>query len=77
MSSRYGARTRKKVASIRAQKKAHYECPRCGKHKLKRVSNSIFSCSSCGRTMAGGAFTPETLAGKSASKMVSGVKVEE
>ncbi|MFH1779683.1 MAG: 50S ribosomal protein L37ae [Candidatus Micrarchaeota archaeon] len=71
MSVRYGTKIRKKVASIKAQKVAKYECPRCGKHKLKRISNALFSCSSCGRVMAGGAFTPETLSGKSALKLIS------
>jgi large subunit ribosomal protein L37Ae len=36
--------------------KAKKECPSCSSMKLKRVSVGIWRCSTCGFTVAGGAY---------------------
>ena len=45
--------------------KASYDCPQCGRNKVKRTSTAIWSCRKCGYTFAGGSFLPETSLGRS------------
>ncbi|NUN11614.1 50S ribosomal protein L37ae [Candidatus Micrarchaeota archaeon] len=74
MVSRYGVKVRKKVQAVAAQKKTKYECPNCGKKSLKRSGNSLWICSSCKFTLAGGAYTPTTVPGISAMKNIQSRK---
>ncbi|HEV8290227.1 MAG TPA: hypothetical protein VGQ00_04735, partial [Candidatus Norongarragalinales archaeon] len=60
---RYGVTIRKRLAAVLKQQQGKYACPNCGKKTLKRESNAIWKCKSCGFKMAGGAYSPETSVG--------------
>ena len=74
MGSRYGVRTRKRVAAVAVQKTTKYICPQCGKKKLTREAVSLWSCSSCESEFAGGAYTPVTQVGAAAKKALASAK---
>ena len=63
--ARYGRKSRKLVADLEEKSKASYDCPQCGRNKVKRTSTAIWSCRKCGYTFAGGSFLPETSLGRS------------
>lgn len=67
---RYGRKSRKLVADMEEKTKAFYDCPQCGRTKVKRESTAIWSCRKCGYTFAGGSFVPETSLGKSVLRSV-------
>jgi len=62
---RYGRKSRKLVADMEEKTKALYDCPQCGRTKVRRISSAIWSCAKCGYTYAGGTFVPETSLGRS------------
>ena len=68
--ARYGRKIRVRVRDVEIKQKKAYKCPVCGSPKLKRVSTSIWSWKKCGAKMAGGAYTPETGAGKVVTKAI-------
>jgi large subunit ribosomal protein L37Ae len=74
MGSRYGVKIRKLVKAARAQQTSKYECPKCGKKKVKHTGFAVWECRSCGCTFAGGAYTPETNIGATARKAIAGIK---
>lgn len=61
---RYGARLRKRIREIDATVKVLHRCPRCKQMRVKQQSVGIWECRKCGYTFTGGAWTPETNAGK-------------
>ncbi|MEO2117710.1 MAG: 50S ribosomal protein L37Ae [Methanocaldococcus sp.] len=67
---RYGLKIRVRVRDVEVKAKKKYKCPVCGFPKLKRVSTSIWVCGKCGAKIAGGAYTPETGAGKAVMKAI-------
>jgi large subunit ribosomal protein L37Ae len=71
MGSRYGVKIRKRENSVLKVKRAKHTCPKCGKQKVKRVSNAIWKCGSCNATFAGGAYSPTTQLGAQAKKAVN------
>ncbi len=62
--ARYGRKLRKRVAEIERKMKGKHKCPQCGRKAVRRTSTSIWKCSKCGSTFAGGAYVPETPSGK-------------
>merc|ERR1711998_479746 len=54
---RYGSSLRKVVKKMEISQHSRYTCVFCGKDTVKRVSVGIWSCGSCHKTMAGGAYT--------------------
>ena len=68
--ARYGRKVRVRVRDVEIKQKKAYKCPVCGFLKLKRISTSIWECKKCGAKMAGGAYTPETGAGKVVAKAI-------
>ncbi|EMC98906.1 hypothetical protein BAUCODRAFT_64861 [Baudoinia panamericana UAMH 10762] len=58
--TRYGASLRKQVKKIEIQQHSKYTCTFCGKVTVKRHSTGIWNCRSCGKTIAGGAYTVST-----------------
>ncbi|WP_456472714.1 50S ribosomal protein L37Ae [Methanocaldococcus sp.] len=68
--ARYGLKIRARVRDVEVKAKKKYKCPVCGFPKLKRVSTSIWLCGKCGAKIAGGAYTPETGAGKAVTKAI-------
>jgi len=61
---RYGRKSRKLVADMEEKARALYDCPQCGRTKVRRISSAIWSCTKCGHTFAGGTFVPETSLGR-------------
>lgn len=71
--ARYGGLARKKVATIERVQRAKHECPSCGADKVRRSSTGIWTCRKCDHTFAGGAYTPQTGAGRGAKKTLRGI----
>ena len=57
---RYGASLRKQVKKIEISQHSKYLCVFCGKDSVKRVATGIWSCGSCGKCLAGGAYALNT-----------------
>lgn len=69
--NKYGAKIRKLfTAAIRA-KTAKYECFKCNKMKVSRVSFGIWRCRSCDAQFAGGAYTFTTEVGEVANRTIA------
>ncbi len=68
---RYGVGIRKKLIKAEKEQKKVVACPSCSFLKVKRKAAGLFECKKCGCVFAGGAYTSETLAGKSIKKIVS------
>ena len=62
--TRYGSRLRKRVRDIDATVKSAHRCPRCRLVKVRQVSVGIWKCRKCDYTFTGGAWVPQTNAGK-------------
>jgi len=71
MGSRYGTKTRKKELKALVGQRALYECPKCGKKRVKRKGYARWVCRACGLEFAGGAYSPETTVGSVAKKILS------
>lgn len=59
---RYGSSLRRQVKKLEVQQHARYECSFCGKKNVKRGAAGIWTCGSCKKTVAGGAYTVSTAA---------------
>ena len=68
--SRYGKGIRDRVLGIETKQRVLHKCPKCGANALERVSTGIYRCKRCGAEFAGGAYTPDTMAGSIVKKMV-------
>lgn len=68
---RGGAELRKRAADVDKQKRARYSCPKCGKDSVKRISNAVWKCKSCGNTFAGGAYSLNTPMGATANRAIA------
>ncbi len=63
LGAKYGATLRKRHSRVFKTTKAARECPSCASMKLRRTSAGIWTCHSCGYTVASGAYdiiTPKT-----------------
>lgn len=54
---RYGAKLRKMYEEVQSRKRTRYECPICGKKKVKRIAAGIWQCENCGTKFTGGAYS--------------------
>jgi len=54
--TRYGASLRKMAKKLEITQHATYTCAFCGKDAVKRKAVGIWSCGSCRKTVAGGAW---------------------
>lgn len=68
---KYGASNRKLVDKARKMAKTRYECKKCNKLKVKRKSNALWMCSSCGAVYAGGAYSFTTETGEVVGRVIS------
>ncbi len=66
---RYGTRIRKLAKAADDKKKAAYVCPKCGRVAVVREGFSLWKCTKCGATFAGGAYTFQTDAGSIAKRL--------
>ncbi|MHA1866299.1 MAG: 50S ribosomal protein L37Ae [Candidatus Heimdallarchaeaceae archaeon] len=69
--TRYGSTIRKRVREVENRSKAKYKCPKCLKRTFKRDGLGIWVCTSCGEKRAGGAWEPQTSAGRSILRRIS------
>ncbi len=76
-SSRYGVKTRMKVAAVERTSRAKHQCPGCMKNSLKRKSKGIWVCRSCDLKIAGGAYSPESPAAKLIKQIIKARSVDE
>ena len=74
---RYGSTVRKRYIKVITELKKPHRCAQCGFVRVKRLSVGIWSCSKCGFTFAGGAYTPNTKLGAIARRAAKGRQVEE
>jgi len=58
--TRYGASLRKQVKKVEEKQRKTYKSPFCGKTCLKRKATGIWICRATGKTLAGGAYEPQT-----------------
>merc|ERR1712195_5326 len=58
--TRYGASLRKVVKKMEISQHSTYQCSFCGKDSVKRQCVGIWSCRSCKKTVAGGAYMLNT-----------------
>lgn len=70
--SRYGFSIKKKLREIEVIQRRRHRCPQCGKKAVKRESNAIWKCRSCGAVFTGGAYYPETELGAMVKRIVCG-----
>lgn len=69
--ARYGSTIRKRVRQLEEKSKAVYKCPVCNMKALKRSGLGIWECTKCGEKFAGGAWEPNTSAGRSITRRVT------
>lgn len=74
MGSRYGVKIRKKHAEIQAKSRGVYACVKCGKRGVRKQGFALWQCRSCGARFAGGAYSPETMVGAYARRILRGEK---
>jgi large subunit ribosomal protein L37Ae len=68
--NRYGKKIRQLYNEVIKQQKAFYECPKCKKITLRRISYALWQCKKCGYKMAGAAYTPYSEAGEFLNKIL-------
>ena len=59
---RYGSSLRRQVKKLEVQQHARYDCSFCGKKTVRRGAAGIWTCASCKKCVAGGAYTVSTAA---------------
>ena len=74
---RYGRKIRKQIADIEDKSKKKYDCPRCGRTRVKRDGTAIWRCTKCGYTFAGGTYVPFTSVGGSVARSVKRAMEQE
>merc|ERR1711966_279768 len=60
MGTRYGATLRKLLRKVEVSQHSTYRCSFCGKDSVKRTATGIWSCKSCRKVIAGGAYSLST-----------------
>jgi len=75
--ARYGRVARRRVAEIEEGMRADHECPDCGKDRVERQGTGVWECGYCGYTFAGGAYKPETPAGRTVTRSIRAALAED
>nr|XP_030738872.1 putative 60S ribosomal protein L37a [Globicephala melas] len=70
----YGASLRKRVKKIEISQHAKHTCSFCGKAKMKRRAVGIWHCGSCMKTVAGSAWTYNTISAATVKSAIRRVK---
>jgi large subunit ribosomal protein L37Ae len=68
--ARYGRVARRRVASIEAEMNDDHTCPECGDDRVDRQGTGVWECGACGYAFTGGAYSPETPAGKTVGRSI-------
>lgn len=69
--SRYGVGIKKRVLKVEEKQKNLNACPFCGFSKIVRKAAGLYECKKCASKFTGGAYTTETLIGKSVKKIIN------
>jgi large subunit ribosomal protein L37Ae len=56
--ARYGKKIRKNYANAEAIKSNAWECPKCLKHRVRRLAAGVWECDACKHRFAGKAYKP-------------------
>jgi large subunit ribosomal protein L37Ae len=75
--ARYGRVARRRVAEIEQESRDEHACPSCGEHRVERDGTAIWECGYCGYKYAGGAYRPETPAGKTVRRSLRAALADE
>ena len=68
--ARYGRVARRRVNQIEDEMHDDHQCPECGEKRVDRQGTGVWECEACGYTFTGGAYTPETPAGKTVTRSI-------
>jgi large subunit ribosomal protein L37Ae len=68
--ARYGRVARRRVDQIEDEMNDDHVCPDCGEKRVDRQGTGVWECDACGYTYTGGAYTPETPAGKTVTRSI-------
>jgi large subunit ribosomal protein L37Ae len=68
--ARYGRVARRRVAEIEDEMNQDHECPDCGEDRVSRQGTGVWECGYCGYTFTGGAYSPETPAGRTVTRSI-------
>lgn len=68
--ARYGRVARRRVDQIEDEMHDDHKCPECGEKRVDRQGTGVWECDACGYTYTGGAYTPETPAGKTVTRSI-------
>ncbi|PSQ58081.1 MAG: 50S ribosomal protein L37ae [Halobacteriales archaeon SW_9_67_25] len=75
--ARYGRVARRRVADIEDEMRDDHECPDCGADRVERQGTGVWECADCGYAFTGGAYMPETPAGKTVGRSIRAALGEE
>lgn len=71
---RFGAELRKRAQKVDEVRRSLFDCPSCGKKKVRRSGNSLWACKACGGVFAGGTYSLSTPSGEVASRTIADQK---
>ena len=75
--ARYGRVARRRVADIEETMREDHECPDCGADRVERQGTGVWECGACGYTFTGGAYSPETPAGRTVGRSIRAALAED
>jgi large subunit ribosomal protein L37Ae len=75
--ARYGRVARRRVAEIEAEMRDDHTCPECEEKRVDRKGTGIWECGACGYTYTGGAYRPQTPAGRTVQRSIRAALAEE
>lgn len=75
--ARYGRVARRRVGEIEEEMNADHECPDCGEDRVSRQGTGVWECSYCGYTYTGGAYRPQTPAGRTVTRSIRAALAED
>jgi large subunit ribosomal protein L37Ae len=73
--TRYGRVSRRRVAEVEANMEAA-ECPDCG-GDADRNGTGIWECTDCGQNFTGGAYSPDTPAGRTVERSIRAAMADD
>ena len=75
--ARYGRVARRRVAEIEGTMRDEHECPDCGEDRVERQGTGVWECGYCGYSFTGGAYQPQTPAGKTVTRSIRAALTED
>jgi len=75
--ARYGRVARRRVAEIEDEMRDEHQCPECGERRVQRTGTGLWECQDCGYSFTGGAYKPQTPAGKTVTRSIRAALAED